>query len=120
MSLQIEGYIEVIYPVQQVKESFKKREIVLKIVEEINGNTYENFAKFQAVQNKCDIIDRFKVGDAVNIHFNIKGNKWEKDGKVNYITNLDLWKIEAVGNNATQPLDASHSDIPDTVDKLPF
>lgn len=98
MSLQIEGYIEVIYPVHQVKESFKKREFVIKITEEINGNTYDNFAKFQAVQNKCDIIDKFTVGQSVKVHFNIKGNKWEKDGKVNYITNLDLWKIELLAS----------------------
>ena len=49
----------------------------------------------QLVQNKCDIIDRFKEGDTVRVSFNIKGNKWERDGKVNYITNLDAWRVES-------------------------
>ncbi len=38
-----------------------------------------------------------KKGIAIKVSFNIKGNRWEKDGKVNYITNLDAWKIESGG-----------------------
>ena len=49
----------------------------------------------QLVQNKCEIIDRFKEGDLVKVSFNIKGNRWERDGKVNYITNLDAWRMES-------------------------
>lgn len=102
MSLEVTGKLLVKYDTQQVSEKFKKREMVLELAEEINGNIYTNFAKMQLVQNKCDILDRFKEGDIVKVSFNIKGNKWERDGKVNYITNLDAWRIEAA-NGATQP-----------------
>jgi hypothetical protein len=78
-----------------VNERFKKREFVLELAEEINGNVYTNFAKMQLVQQKCDILDRFNEGDNVKVSFNIKGNRWERDGKVNFITNLDAWRIEA-------------------------
>ncbi len=97
MSLEVSGKLLVKYDTQQVSEKFKKREFVIELAEEINGNIYTNFAKMQLVQNKCDIIDRFKEGDQVKVSFNIKGNKWERDGKVNYITNLDAWRIEAAG-----------------------
>jgi single-stranded DNA-binding protein len=95
MSLEVSGKLLVKYDTQQVSEKFKKREFVLELAEEINGNIYTNFAKMQLVQNKCEIIDRFKEGDLVKVSFNIKGNRWERDGKVNYITNLDAWRMES-------------------------
>src|SRR3954463_1560140 len=98
MSLEVTGKLLVKYETQQVSDKFKKREFVLELAEEINGNIYTNFAKMQLVQNKCEIIDRFKEGDLVKVSFNIKGNKWERDGKVNYITNLDAWRMEAASS----------------------
>jgi hypothetical protein len=94
MSLEVTGKLLVKSPTQVVSDKFRKREFVLELAEEINGNTYTNFAKLQLVQQKCDILDKFNEGDVVKVSFNIKGNKWEKDGKVNYITNLDAWRIE--------------------------
>ena len=108
MSLQTAGKLVVKHDTHQVSEKFKKREFVIEIVEEINGKEYSNFAKFQLTQNKCEIIDRFNVGDSLNVSFNIKGNKWERDGKVNYITNLEAWRIEAGAStqNGTKPQEA--------------
>ena len=100
MSLEVTGKLLVKYDSQQVSEKFKKREFVIELAEEINGNIYTNFAKMQLVQAKCEIIDRFKEGDLVKVSFNLKGNKWERDGKVNYITNLDAWRIEAATGTA--------------------
>lgn len=97
MNLEVTGKLIVKYPTQQVSDKFKKREFVIELTEEINGNAYTNFAKMQLVQAKTDIIDRFNEGDMIKVNFNIKGNRWEKDGKVNYITNLDAWRIEAAG-----------------------
>lgn len=134
--LQVTGKLLVKYDKQQVSERFAKREFVVELAEERNGETYTNFGKFQLVQNKCEILDRFNEGDNILVSFNIKGNKWERDGKVNYITSLDAWRIEAAGagamptnqsfsNNASQadrelmgqqssvkPLDETQSDLP--------
>src|ERR1700744_6737751 len=103
MSLEVTGKLLVKYDSVQVNDRFKKREFVLELAEDINGNTYTNYAKMQLVQNKCEILDRFNEGDTIKVSFNIKGNKWERDGKVNYITNLDAWRVEsanaAPGNN---------------------
>lgn len=97
MALEVTGRLIEKYPTQQVSERFKKREFVLDITEEVNGNSYPNFAKMQAVQNRCEILDSFNVGDMLKVSFNIRGNKWEKDGRVNYITSLDAWRIEKAG-----------------------
>ena len=64
------------------------------------------------------------------MYFNIKGSKWEKDGKVNYITNLDAWRIEQVLHGGTdqpvidteymEPLDTFSASSPEAIDDLPF
>ena len=102
MSLEVTGKILHKYDTQQVSERFKKREFVLELAEEINGNVYTNYAKMQLVQNKCELLDRYNEGDTVKVSFNIKGNRWERDGKVNYITNLDAWRIEPATGGAVQ------------------
>lgn len=94
MALEVSGKLIEKYEIQQISDKFKKREFIVELAEEINGNTYTNFGKFQLVQNKCEILDRFNVGDNVKVMFNIKGNRSEKNGKVNYISNMDAWRIE--------------------------
>ena len=144
MSLEVTGKLLVKYDAQQVSEKFKKREFVIELAEEINGNIYTNFAKLQLVQAKTDIIDRFKEGDMVKVSFNIKGNSYvdKKDGQTKYITNLDAWRVEAAGaatntNNNNQAAPAynntgnqgssnnynaapNFNPSPETIDDLPF
>ncbi|XZF13238.1 DUF3127 domain-containing protein [Chitinophagaceae bacterium MMS25-I14] len=114
MSLEVTGKLLVKYDAQQVNDRFRKREFVMELAEEINGNVYTNYAKMQLVQNKCDILDRFNEGDPIKVSFNIKGNRWEKDGKVNFITNLDAWRIEsaAAGMSTSQNMAAPQQQAP--------
>ena len=102
MTLEITGTLIVKGDTQQVSEKFKKREFVLELVEVINGNPYVNYSKMQLVQGKCDILDRHHLGDEVTVSFNIKGNRWERDGKTNYMTNLDAWRIEGAKQSYQQ------------------
>lgn len=97
MALELIGKLIEKHPVQQVTERFKKREFVLDISEEVNGNTYANYAKLQVVQNRCELLDNYSEGDMLKVTFNVRGNRWERDGKVNYITSLDAWRIERAG-----------------------
>jgi len=98
MTLEVTGKLIEKYDSIQVSERFKKREFVLELAEEINGNVYTNYAKMQLVQAKCEIIDKFNVGDVLKVSFNIKGTKYEKDGKTNYFSNLDAWRVENAAN----------------------
>lgn len=138
MSYEITGKLIMVNDTQQVSDRFKKREFVLETAEEINGNVYTNYAKMQLVQNKCEIIDNYKIGDTVKVNFNIKGNKWERDGNVNYITNLDAWRIESAqqaapggapaspaytnmpANNGGGDANSNFNPSPENVDDLPF
>lgn len=99
MSYEITGRIVAIENEKQVNDRFKTREFTIETKEEINSTVYTNYAKFQTVQAKCDLLNRYSIGEDVTVSFNVKGNRWERDGKVNYITNLDAWKIQSAATN---------------------
>ena len=102
MSLELTGKLLVKYDEVIVSATFKKREFVVELAQEVNGNTYTNYAKMQLTQAKCDLIKDLNVGDNVKVQFNIKGNKYVKDGKDNYISNLEAWRIEKAEGQAPQ------------------
>ncbi len=132
MSYELTGKLIAKYDTVQRTETFKTREFAVEKTDDIGGRTITNYAKFQCVQDKTEIIDRVNIGDTVKVYFNIKGSKWEKDGKTNYITNLDAWRIEQILAPATETASPSsvQSATPqpsvqvlptaDAADDLPF
>jgi len=94
MAFEITGRIIDISPVNQVNDKFKKREFVIEKKEPGGSAVFTDYIKFQLIQDKCDLINDSFMNEEVRIWFNLKGNKWERDGRVNYFTNLDAWKIE--------------------------
>lgn len=128
MSYELSGKLLAKYDTVQRSESFKTREFVVEKSEEFNGRIITNYIKFQCVQDRTNIVDKVAVGHDIKVHFNIRGTKWDKDGKTSYFTNLDAWRIEQVLNQGAdaQP-DADHfepqnsfSSSQDAVDDLPF
>ena len=104
MSFEISGRIFEISPVQQVTDKFKKREFILEVKETgNNGFEFIEYIKFQAVQDKCSLLDGLNVNDQVKVSFNLRGRKWEKDGQTSYFTNLDAWKIENEQSTSINP-----------------
>ncbi|MFT3683146.1 MAG: DUF3127 domain-containing protein [Ferruginibacter sp.] len=133
MGYELTGKLIAKYDTVQRSGTFRTREFVVEKTEDIGGRSITNYVKFQSVQDKTTIVDRVNVGDEIKVHFNIKGSKWEKDGKVNYITNLDAWRIEQIlqpaagngngpvtDNEYLEPLDTFSATPPDAIDDLPF
>ena len=130
MSYELTGKLVAKYDTVQRTETFKTREFAVEKTEDIGGRIITNYVKFQSVQDKTAIIDKVNIGDEIKVSFNIKGSKWEKEGKVNYITNLDAWRIEQVlqpsadkgvtDTEYMEPLDTFSSTSPDAIDDLPF
>ena len=126
MAYEMTGKLVVRFDIVQRSESFKTREFVIEKTEDSNGRSFTSYVKFQCVQDKTAMPDRFNIGDEVKVQFNIKGTRWEKDGKVNYITNLDAWRMESLKLSQNSANTAGHevnyNDIPpgDSVDDLPF
>ena len=126
MAFEVTGKIIDISPVNKVSDKFKKREFVIEKKETGGSSVFVDYIKFQLVQDKCDLINESFMNEDVKIWFNLKGNKWEKEGKVNYFTNLDAWKIEKTSSSVKDqniPPHASFEEIPpdsDEVTDLPF
>jgi hypothetical protein len=117
MSFEISGRIFEIQPTQQVTDKFKKREFILEVKETGNsGFEFIEYIKFQAVQDKCSLLDGLNVNDQVKVSFNLRGRKWEKDGQTSYFTNLDAWKIENEQSTSNNPItpgnQEQHMDLP--------
>ncbi len=130
MSYELTGKLVAKYDVVQRTATFKTREFAVEKTDDIGGRTVTNYVKFQSVQDKTSVVDKANIGDEIKVYFNIKGSKWEKEGKVNYITNLDAWRIEQVSNAGTdqtavdseymEPLDNFSASSPEAIDDLPF
>jgi hypothetical protein len=128
MAFEITGKVIDIAPVNQVSDKFKKREFVIEKKETGGSAVFIDYVKFQLLQDRCDLINESYMHEEVKVTFNIKGNKWERDGKINYFTNLDAWKIERLQSGgaqehitpaAAQTFDEASSDITE-LDDLPF
>ena len=121
MAFEITGKVIDISPVNQVSDKFKKREFVIEKKETGGSAVFIDYIKFQLIQDKCDLINESFINEEVKIWFNLKGNKWERDGKINYFTNLDAWKIEkAFSQDRDQdaPTHTTLEDIPPEIDEL--
>ena len=127
MEYQITGKVAEVYQVIRVNERFRKREFVIEHKESGSSQPYVDYIKFQLTQDKCEIIDESWLRQEVTVTFNIKGNRWEKNGLVNYITNLNAVMVTrgiAVAENGQQAirnvkLEDAPSESPE-LDDLPF
>lgn len=104
MALDITGKLHKVFDTEQKTESFKAREFVI----ETQGE-YPQFVKFQLTQDRCDLIENYKEGDGLKVHFDLRGREWQ--GK--YFTNLNAWKIEVEGDMSRPASDENFSqDVP--------
>ena len=125
MGFEVTGKLVAKFDTVQRTETFRTREFVVETTEDINGRTINNYIKFQSVQDRTSLVDRFNLGDMIKVQFNIKGSKWEKNGNTNYITNLDAWRIEQASMKGPLPAEMPpppvFNDLPSGgKDDLPF
>jgi single-strand DNA-binding protein len=109
MSLTIDGTVKAIFDTQTFDSGFSKREFVITTKEQ-----YPQDVKFEVVKDKCSLIDGYRVGQSLTVHFNVRGNEY--NGK--YYVNLQAWKIEAAQAATPAPVAAAPADGEDG--DLPF
>src|SRR3954463_15907258 len=98
--MEIKGKVHEVTPTTQVTESLKKRELILEYIE---NPQYPEYLKFEAIQDRCNLLDNVKIGDDVEVSFNLKGRPWtDKTGKKTYFNSLQLGRVPplAAANNA--------------------
>ncbi|MEZ5013345.1 MAG: DUF3127 domain-containing protein [Chitinophagales bacterium] len=124
MAYEFTGKLSEVFPTQELTASFKKREFVLEKSETSNDRVFTDQVKFQVTQDRCAQLDNYAIGDMLKVTFNIKGSKWEKDGRSGYFVNLDAWRIEKTSDNNSSNQENSISNgntsLPEVEDDLPF
>ncbi len=96
--MDIKGKIHEVLPVTNVSETFKKRELIIEFAE---NPQYPEYIKFEALQDKVNLFDPLKVGDQVEVFFNLRGRPWtDKAGKTSYFNTLVVWRVNVISGTA--------------------
>jgi hypothetical protein len=110
MSLQLSGTVKAIFDEVTYPSGFSKIEFVITTAEQ-----YPQDVKFELVKDKCALAYKMSAGQAVTVHFNVRGN--EHNGK--YYVSLQAWKIEA-GADVAAPVATPVADPIGDDEPLPF
>jgi hypothetical protein len=124
--MEVIGKIKMIDQTKEVGSAgFKKRDVVVTTDEQ-----YPQHILVQFVQDKCDLLNTFQVGEAVKIDINLRGREWtNQQGEIVYFNTIQGWRIaktqaEATSNQAPPmpaaafpPATSLNEDEPDD---LPF
>jgi len=103
MSFELAGKLIEKFDVNQVSDSFRKREFVIEKIENQGGMEFTDHIKFQLTQDRCNLLDNLNLNDEIRVNFNIRGRKWVKDSSVSYFTNLEAWRIEKIAESPEEP-----------------
>lgn len=77
--------------------TFNKRELVLDATryDGLTGEKgMENYPLFEFGGERCSELDNYKVGDIVEVSFDLQGSFYEKDGAKKNMTRVRGYKIE--------------------------
>lgn len=118
MSFEIQGKLHKKFDTEQKTDSFKAREFVI----ETDGQ-YPQFVKFQATQDRCDLIENYEEGQEIKVSFDLRGREWQ--GK--YFTNLNAWRVSGAEQAQAQPVQQESPPVGEPpvqaneeLDDLPF
>ena len=98
--MEVLGKIKVLNAEQVVNASFKKRELVVTTDEQYPQHILIEFA-----QDKCDLLNGYKVGDSVKVSINLRGREWiNPQGEAKYFNQIQGWRVEkSEGASAKTP-----------------
>lgn len=123
----IKGKVHEIGETVIVTDKFQKRDFIVEYAE---NPSYPEYIKFEAHQDNVDLLDKVRVGDIVDVEFNLRGRPWtNKEGKTTFFNTLAAWRITgATGTGersgaskpASQPNPPAGTYNPADDDDLPF
>jgi hypothetical protein len=91
--MEVTGKIKMIDQTKEVGSAgFKKRDVVVTTDEQ-----YPQHILVQFVQDKCDLLNTYQVGEAVKIDINLRGREWTNpQGETVYFNTIQGWRIAKV------------------------
>ena len=116
--MELEGKIKLINEEQTFGASgFRKRELVI-----VTPDQYPQMILIEFVQEKCDLLNNFKVGQDIKVQININGREWiNPEGVAKYFNAIQGWRIEPVEGTALDEMPPANTNTDDgEPDGLPF
>jgi hypothetical protein len=124
--MEVSGKIKMLGESKNVGSgSFLKRELVVTTDEQ-----YPQHILVEFVQDKCDLLNNYQVGDAVKVSINLRGREWvDPQGVTKYFNAIQGWRVEKLGAAApaqATPMPAAETFAPaenfkeEEHDDLPF
>jgi hypothetical protein len=89
--MEVIGKVKLIGEVQTFgSNGFRKRELVVTTDEQ-----YPQMIMVEFVQDKCDLLNNYKVGQDVKVSINLRGREWiNPQGEAKYWNSIQGWRIE--------------------------
>jgi len=115
---KLNGKIILIKPTQQVNEKFAKREFVIETFD-----LYPQKILLQCVQQNCELLDNYALGQVVDVNVNVRGRDWtNKDGVIMYFNTLEAWSIKIANEDVRSDENApkSANDLKTKADPTQF
>lgn len=96
--MEVQGKIKLIDETKTYgSNGFRKREMVVTTEEQ-----YPQHILVEFIQDKCDLLNNFQVGQQVKIGINLRGREWvSPQGETKYFNSIQGWRIENI--QAEQP-----------------
>lgn len=96
--MQVTGKVKLINETQTFgSNGFRKRELVVTTDEQ-----YPQMILIEFIQDKCDLLDNYSVGQDVTISINLRGREWvNPQGETKYFNSIQGWRIEANQSTAS-------------------
>ena len=121
--MEIIGKIKLIHETQTFgNNGFRKREMVVTTDEQ-----YPQMIMIEFIQDKCDILNNYQVGQDVKVSINIRGREWiNPEGQARYFNSIQGWRIEGLSQQAPSNVPPADSFAPapdlstEEPDDLPF
>ena len=76
---------------------FRKREVVITTEEQ-----YPQQILIEFIQDKCELLNNYQVGQNVKIGINLRGREWTNpEGETKYFNSIQGWRIDALENDSS-------------------
>ena len=110
--MEVQGKIKLIKDEQTFgSNGFRKREMVLTTSEQ-----YPQELLIEFIQDKCDLLSKYNVGEDVKIGINLHGREWiNPEGVAKYFNSIQGWRIESDASNVevqAEEVKADSGDLP--------
>ncbi|RVU86474.1 DUF3127 domain-containing protein [Leucothrix sargassi] len=103
---------------------FTKREFVIQLTGPDENSQYPNYVALELIKDKCALMDNHRVGDEIQVTFNLSGRLWSSAGKPEKcFTSLQAWKVASVsgaGGQDEPPQEWADNGAPPFDDEIPF